>query len=63
MKLRDRVLKLSDRITSGHEKFFSYLSKKSKTSVWFTILLLFMALYEVAEHFIIPILLIWWGIK
>ncbi len=63
MKLRNKILKLSERITSGHEKLFNYLAKKSKTSVWFTFLLLFMAFYEVVEHFIIPALLIWWGLK
>ena len=63
MKLRNKILQLSERITSGHEKAFTWLAKKSKTSLWFTFLLMFMAIYEVVEHFIIPASLIWWGLK
>ena len=63
MKLRNKILQLSERITSGHEKLFTWLAKKSKTSLWFTFLLMFMAINEVVEHFIIPALLIWWGLK
>jgi hypothetical protein len=61
--MRKKILELSEKITSGHEKLFNYLAKKSKSSIWFTCLLLFMALYEVVEHFIIPALLIWWGLS
>jgi hypothetical protein len=43
MKLRNKILQLSERITSGHEKLFTWLAKKSKTSLWFTFLLMFMA--------------------
>jgi|TARA_R110000803_G_scaffold20624_1_gene52943 hypothetical protein len=61
--MRKKILAFSDKITSGHEKLFNYLAKKSKSSIWFTFLLLFMALYEVVEHFVIPALLIWWGLS
>jgi hypothetical protein len=63
MKLRNKILQLSERITSGHEKLFTWLAKKSKTSLCFTFLLMFMAIYEVVEHFIIPVILIWWGLS
>jgi hypothetical protein len=63
MKLRNKILKISERITNGHEKVFTWLAKRSKSSLWFTFLLMFVAFYEVVEHFIIPILLIWWGLN
>ena len=63
MSLRDKVLEVSERTTSGHEKVFTWLAKKSKTSLWFTFLLMFMAIYEIVEHFVIPVLLIWWGLQ
>lgn len=62
-KLRDSLLKFSEKISSYHQRFFSYLAKRSKTSVWFTFLLLFMALYEIVEHFIIPLALLWFGLS
>ena len=63
MSLRNKIVEVSDRITQGHEKAFTWLAKKSKTSLWFTFLLMFMAIYEVVEHFVIPALLIWWGLQ
>jgi hypothetical protein len=63
MSLRNKILEISERITSGHEKAFTWLAKKSKTSLWFTFLLMFMVIYEVVEHFIIPAILIWWGLQ
>jgi len=61
--VRNKILKFTDKITTWHFKIFNYVAKKSKTSVWFTFLLLFLAIYEIAEHFIIPILLIYLGTK
>jgi len=51
MKLRNKILDISNHTTQGHEKVFTWLAKKSKTSLWFTFLLMFMAL------------LIWWGLQ
>ena len=62
-KIREKILKFTDKVTSWHEKVFLYLSRKSKTSLWFTALLVFICIYEIIEHFVIPILLIWWGLK
>lgn len=61
--MKETIVKFSKKIASMHERFFTYLAKKSKTSFLFTLILIFMALYEIVEHFIIPALLIWWGIK
>ena len=61
MKTRSKILKITDKITSWHFKVFTYVAKRSKTSVLFTIFLLFLALYEIFEHFVIPAGLIWWG--
>jgi len=60
-KIRSKILEVTDKITSWHFKVFTYVAKKSKTSFIFTIFLLFLALYEIFEHFIIPAILIWWG--
>ena len=61
--MRNKILKFTDKITAWHFRIFTYVAKKSKTSFWFTLLLLFLAIYEVFEHFVIPIILIYWGIK
>lgn len=61
--MRSKILKFTDKLTAWHFKVFNYVANKSKTSLWFTILLLFLAIYEVVEHFIIPILLIYLGTK
>jgi len=34
-----------------------------KEKFTFTIVLLFLALYEIFEHFIIPTILVWWSLK
>jgi hypothetical protein len=62
-KVRSRILEITDKITSWHFKVFTYVAQRSKTSVWFTFLLLFLAVYEIFEHFIIPAILIWWSLK
>ena len=59
--LFSKILKVTDKITSWHFRLFTYVAKKSKTSLWFTFLLLFLAIYEVFEHFVIPAILIWWA--
>jgi len=61
-KFRDGLVKFSAKIASYHERFFTYLAKRSKTSIWFTFLLVFMAFYELVEHFIIPLALLWFGL-
>ena len=61
--LQETSLKITDKVTSWHHKLFTFLINKSKKSVWFTFVLLFICLYEIAEHFIIPAILIWWGLK
>jgi hypothetical protein len=63
IKIRNKILAFTNRFTSWHEKIFMYLARKSKTSLWFTALLLFICIYEIVEHFIIPALLLWWGLK
>jgi hypothetical protein len=62
-KIRSKILQITDKITSWHFKLFTYVAHKSKTSFAFTILLLFLALYKIFEHFVIPAILIWWGLK
>jgi len=61
--MKDKLLKLTQKITTWHEKLFAYLITKSKTSLFFTCLLVFICLYEIFEHIIIPIALIWWGLN
>lgn len=56
-------LKISHKITTWHVGMFKYLTLKSKTSVFFTWLLIFICLYEICEHIVIPIALIWWGLS
>ena len=62
-KVRSKILQITDKITSWHFKVFTYVAKRSKTSIWFTFLLMFLALYEIFEHFVIPAILIWWSLK
>ena len=59
--MKESLLKLTHKITTWHEKMFKYITLKSKTSIFFTWLLVFICLYEIFEHIIIPIFLIWWG--
>ena len=59
--MKEYLLKLTHKITTWHEEMFRYITLKSKTSVLFTWLLVFICLYEIFEHIIIPIFLIWWG--
>jgi hypothetical protein len=60
-KLQKLALELTDKLTAWHHKLFTYLLNKSKKSVWFTVVLLFICLYEIIEHFVIPVILLWWG--
>jgi len=62
MKIRSKILEVTDKITSWHFALFTYVAQKSKKSIWFTLLLLFLAAYEIFEHFVIPGFLIWWGL-
>ena len=59
--MKESLLQLTQKITTWHEKMFIYLTAKSKTSLFFTWLLVFICLYEIFEHIIIPIALIRWG--
>ena len=61
--MKDKLLKITQRITTWHIKMFEYLTRKSKTSIFFTWLLVFICLYEIFEHIVIPIALIWWGLR
>ena len=61
--MKESLLKLTQKITTWHEKMFKYIALKSKTSIFFTWLLVFICLYEIFEHVVIPIALIWWGLK
>ena len=61
--MKENLLKLTQKITTWHESKFRYLTLKSKTSVFFSWLLVFICLYEIFEHIIIPIFLIWWGLQ
>ena len=61
--MKESLLKITQQITTWHERMFKYLTLKSKTSVFFTWLLVFICLYEIVEHIIIPIALIWWGLR
>jgi hypothetical protein len=56
-------MKFTNWVTAWHEKLFMYLAKRSKESVWFTFLLFFICIYEITEHFIIPMILLYWGLK
>ena len=59
--MKESLLKLTQKITTWHEGMFRYITLKSKTSIFFTWLLVFICLYEIFEHVIIPLALIWWG--
>ena len=61
--MKESLLKLTQKITTWHEGMFKYLINKSKTSLFFTWLLVFICLYEIVEHIIIPLVLIWWGLN
>ena len=61
--MKENLLKLTNKITTWHEKMFTYLITKSKTSLFFTWLLVFICLYEIFEHIVIPLALIWWGLS
>ena len=61
--MKDQLLKITEKITTWHVKMFEYLTLKSKTSIFFTWLLVFICLYEIFEHIIIPLALIWWGLS
>ena len=39
--MKEKLLKLTQKITTWHEKMFLYLTAKSKTSLFFTWLLVF----------------------
>jgi len=60
--MKYQLLKLTQKITTWHVKLFEYLTLKSKTSILFTWLLIFICLYEIFEHIVIPIFLIWWSL-
>ena len=61
--MKDQLLKLTQKITTWHEIMFTYLTTKSTTSVFFTWLLVFLCFYEIFEHIVIPVFLIWWGLS
>ena len=59
--MKEGLLKLTQKITTWHVTLFEFLTRKSKTSLFFTWLLVFICLYEIFEHIVIPVALIWWG--
>ena len=61
--MKESLLKLTHKITTWHERMFKYITLKAKTSIFFTWLLVFLCLYEIVEHIIIPLVLIWWGLS
>ena len=61
--MREILLKITQKITTWHERMFKFLIKKSKTSIFFTWLLIFICLYEIVQHIIIPLVLIYWGLR
>ena len=61
--MKECLLKITQKITTWHLKMFEYLILKSKTSILFTWLLVFICLYEIFEHVVIPLALIWWGLR
>ena len=61
--MKEKLLNLTHKITTWHEKMVKYITLKSKTSVFFTWLLVFICLYEIFEHIVIPLALIWWGLS
>ena len=61
--MKEKLLKITEKITTWHIRLFEYLTLKSKTSILFTWLLVFICLYEIFEHIVIPLALIWWGLS
>ena len=61
--MKESLLKITQKITAWHERMFTYLTTKSKTSIFFTWLLVFLCFYEIFEHIVIPVFLIWWGLS
>jgi len=61
--MKNQLLKITQKITTWHVNLFEYLTRKSKTSIFFTWLLVFICLYEIFEHIVIPLALIWWGLS
>jgi hypothetical protein len=60
---REKLLNFTSKVTAWHTKIFTYLIEKSKTNVWFAYLLLFVCVYEIVEHFIIPVLILYFGLR
>ena len=61
--MKQTLLNITQKITTWHVKLFEYLTLKSKTSIFFTRLLIFICIYEIFEHIVIPLALIWWGLS
>ena len=61
--MKEKLLKITQKISTWHISMFKYLTLKSKTSMFFTWLLVFICLYEIFEHIFIPLFLIWWGFR
>jgi hypothetical protein len=61
--MKEKLLKITQKISTWHISMFEFLTRKSKTSVFFTWLLVFICLYEIFEHIFIPLFLIWWGFR
>jgi len=61
--MKKQLLKITQKITTWHIKLFEYVTLKSKTSIFFTWLLVFICLYEIFEHIFIPLFLLWWGFR
>ncbi len=61
--MKQTLLKITQKITTWHIKLFEYVTLKSKTSIFFTWLLVFICLYEIFEHIFIPLFLLWWGFR
>ena len=61
--MKETLLKITQKITPWHVVMFEYITLKSKTSIFFTWLLVFICLYEIFEHIFIPLVLLWWGLR
>ena len=61
--MKEQLLKITQKITTWHIKLFEYVTLKSKTSIFFTWLLVLICLYEIFEHIFIPLFLIWGGLR
>ena len=44
--MKESLLKLTHKITTWHEKMFKYITLKSKTSIFFTWLLVFQTIFD-----------------